>query len=118
MTLAERIRRAARLKGVKDGELAAVAGISSSGLSKIMNQKVSPRFDTVEAIVEALGMSLQEFFGLGEDPAAERALMLLREEAGRGEWPAATRGHEVSDELLGRAIRIALEVVRREKQER
>jgi len=119
MTLAERIRNAARLRGLKEGELAASAGISPSGLSKIMNGRVSPRFETVESIVEALGMELAEFFALGDD-AAGRALLILRERSEGMTWsPPGARGsggERVSDEMLSRAIRIALDVLRREQE--
>ena len=119
MTLAERIRLAARLRDLRDGELAAMAGLSASGLSKILNGKVVPRFDTVEALVDALGMGLGEFFSLGETITPGRALMLLKErtdlsDAAPGDYPRLLTEADLSDEVLTRAIRIALKIVREE----
>ncbi len=118
MTLGDRIRRAARLRGMQDGELAAAAGVSPSGLSKIMNDHVVPRFNTLEAIVKALGLTLSEFFGIEEEATLERARFLVRE--GTAEGSAFDRRRttpdlhagQISDELLARAIRIALRLLR------
>jgi transcriptional regulator with XRE-family HTH domain len=118
MTLGERIRRAARLRGMQDGELAAAAGVSQSGLSKIMNDHVVPRFNTLEAIVKALRLTMSEFFELEEEATLDRARFLVRE--GTAEGPSFDRrkaapdlpAEKVSDELLARAIRIALRLLR------
>lgn len=115
MEFGERVRRAARRKGLQEGELADRAGLSRSGLSKILNGHVVPRLDTVEAIVEALDMPLAEFFGGEKKRDPGQALMLLREDLARLDTAGPGTGtHEITDDMLARAIRIALRILDQE----
>ena len=65
MTFAEALRLAMREKGIKQKHLVSATGFSDAYISMLVNGKVEdPKFSTAEAVIRALGMSLDEFAAL------------------------------------------------------
>lgn len=62
-------------RGVRQAELARIACIPRSTLSRCVTGMVEPRMDTVKAIADALGVSM-EFFILKETPPEPPKLKL------------------------------------------
>jgi len=59
-TLGERIRRLREAMGLSQDELAKRAGIGRVTLSRIENGEQSPRLSTLEALAQALGISIEQ----------------------------------------------------------
>ena len=62
MTFAEALRKAMRERGIKQVHIVRATGLSDAYVSMLTNGKVDdPKFSTAEAVIHALGMSLDEF---------------------------------------------------------
>lgn len=121
MEIGKRILAALEETGLKQEAVARAAGIRSATLSDIINGKTkSPGYDTVRAIIEALGMTEMEFYSLGEEsPSFDRSTgEFTKEELAEYRGKIAARGltGDLSDEELARIIRIALKVVEGERK--
>ena len=65
MTFAEALRRAMQERGIKQVHIVRATGFSDAYVSMLVNGKVEdPKFSTAEAVIHALGMSLDEFSAL------------------------------------------------------
>ena len=112
MTLGERIRRWVARQGISQKELAHEAGLHPSDLSKIINGNRDPGFSTLKSIVDGLGISMVEFFSLGESaPSADRGVVSEDLEEWRGKVLGARKGKDITiedltDEELRKIIRI------------
>lgn len=58
MLLHEKIKQEMQRKGISQNRLSKAANISQSGLSSIVNGKVSPKEETLRLIADALGCSV------------------------------------------------------------
>ena len=67
MDIGENIRKVRDLKGFSQQALAESIGLSQKQLSRIETNQVSPTFDTLEKICEALGISLKNLLQFNED---------------------------------------------------
>ena len=78
-----RVRHARMTKGMRLKEVATRAGCSESLLSKVENYKVTPSLHMLHRVAEALGITIGELFGPGNEPdrvvtkAGERPLVTL-----------------------------------------
>lgn len=59
----DNLRDALERKGISQKQLASLAEVSENGISKILGGTRQIRFDTLEAICEALDVSPGELFG-------------------------------------------------------
>ena len=79
------VRKEAKRRGIKIKQLADLAGVSQSGLYKIMQKNREPGFDTVEILAEALGVTPESLLvdplkrTLNRPPSVEEALSILTE---------------------------------------
>lgn len=65
MTFAEALRMAMKKRGIKQVHIVRATGLSDAYVSMLVNGKVDdPKFSTAEAVIHALGMSLDEFSAL------------------------------------------------------
>lgn len=65
MTFAEALRRAMNERGIKQKDIVRATGFSDAYVSMLVNGKVEdPKFSTAEAVIHAIGMSLDEFSAL------------------------------------------------------
>lgn len=64
-----RIRAARRRRGISGRALAREIGVSASLISQIETEKSSPSVSTLYAITTALGISIEDLFGPGAQPA-------------------------------------------------
>ena len=67
MDIGENIRKVRDLKGFSQQALAESIGLSQKQLSRIETNQVSPTFDTLEKICEALGITLKNLLQFNED---------------------------------------------------
>ena len=67
MDIGENIRKVRDLKGFSQQVLAESIGLSQKQLSRIETNQVSPTFDTLEKICEALGITLKNLLQFNED---------------------------------------------------
>ena len=67
MDIGENIRKVRDLKGFSQQSLAESIGLSQKQLSRIETNQVSPTFDTLEKICEALGITLKNLLQFNED---------------------------------------------------
>ncbi len=67
MNLGKSIRIALAVEGLKIGDLANKSGISRQHISCIINNKKSPRMNSLQLISDALGYSVSDLIKLGED---------------------------------------------------
>ena len=67
MDIGENIRKVRDLKGFSQQALAESIGLSQKQLSRIETNQVSPTFDTLEKICEALGITLKNLLQINED---------------------------------------------------
>ena len=67
MDIGENIRKVRDLKGFSQQALAESIGLSQKQLSRIETNQVSPTFDTLEKICEALGITLKNLLLFNED---------------------------------------------------
>ena len=68
----EMIRKQRHQAGLSIEGLALSAGISPNYLGDVERGKKKPSLDTLERLLSALGISLQEFFTFGEEPHPRR----------------------------------------------
>ena len=62
MTFAEALRLAMREHGIKQVDIVRATGLTDAYVSMLVNGKIEdPKFTTAEAVIHALGMSLDEF---------------------------------------------------------
>lgn len=62
MTFAEALRQAMKERGIKQVHIVKATGLSDAYVSMLVNGKVEdPKFGTAELVIDALGMSLDEF---------------------------------------------------------
>lgn len=66
MNLGERIRQIRLAKNIQSNELADKIGITNVYLSYIEHGTKTPKFDTLQEICDALGVTLSEFFTFAE----------------------------------------------------
>lgn len=65
MTFADALRRAMAERGIKQRDIVRATGFSDAYVSMLVNGKVEdPKFSTAEAVIHAIGMSLDEFSAL------------------------------------------------------
>jgi transcriptional regulator with XRE-family HTH domain len=83
--------------GLSQRALASRAGVPSSSISLIENRKVSPSVSSLKRLLDALGVSLSEFFG--EDEPRPRQTVFRK-----SEMPQLGRG-EISYRQVGRNLR-------------
>lgn len=67
MDIGENIRKVRDLKGFSQQALAESIGLSQKQLSRIETNQVSPTFDTLEKICDALGITLKNLLQFNED---------------------------------------------------
>ena len=67
MDIGENIRKVRDLKGFSQQALAESIGLSQKQLSRIETNQVSPTFDTLEKICEALNINLKNLLQFNED---------------------------------------------------
>ena len=67
MDIGENIRKVRDLKGFSQQALAESIGLSQKQLSRIETNQVSPTFDTLEKICDALGITLKNLLHFNED---------------------------------------------------
>ncbi len=68
MTLAERLNRLKDRSGLSWNEIIKISGVPESTLHRVLNgNTANPGFDTVEAIVAALGFTLNDLYEDAED---------------------------------------------------
>jgi transcriptional regulator with XRE-family HTH domain len=60
MSIADRIQEEMKKRGISQNKLAKAAQISQSGLSSIINGASSPKENTLQALANALGISVSE----------------------------------------------------------
>lgn len=60
MSIADRIQKEMKKRGISQNKLAKAAQISQSGLSSIINGASSPKENTLQALANALGISVSE----------------------------------------------------------
>jgi len=79
MTAGELVRTARGRAGLTQLELGKRAGVTQAGISRIEDERVSPRFDTLARLLEACGFSIEIAPRLGEgvDRTAIRELLRL-----------------------------------------
>ena len=63
MTNGERLRALREKKGLTQEQLALLAGVRQSVVSKIERGVIDPRFSTMQALARALGMRLDKLEG-------------------------------------------------------
>lgn len=78
MSTASKIAALMEKRGISQNELAHLAQISQSGLSSIVNGKVSPRVDTLMAIAQILNVSICELLS-DEDTQSKNAIAIAPE---------------------------------------
>lgn len=62
MTFAEALRIAMKERGIRQKDICAATGLSDAYVSMLVNGKVDdPKWSTAEAVIRALGMSLDDF---------------------------------------------------------
>lgn len=67
MTFAEALKKAMHEKGIKQVHIVKATGLSDAYVSMLVSGKIKdPKFSTAEAVIHALGMSLDEFSKLKE----------------------------------------------------
>jgi len=73
------LRTARRRAGLSQRVLAERAGVTQAAISRIEDGKTSPRFDTLERLLEACGFTLElaHWLGEGVDRTAIRELLRL-----------------------------------------
>ena len=64
--IGENIIKYRKLKGMSQKHLAEVLNMSQQGLLKIEKGQVNPRSDTIEKIIEVLGITPNQLFGVKE----------------------------------------------------
>lgn len=67
MNLAKSMKVAMAMRGLNQGQLAALTGIHSTNLSKMMNGKYGIHDENLSKIAEAVNMKVSDFVKLGED---------------------------------------------------
>lgn len=67
MNLAKSIRVAMAMRGLNQGQLAALTGIHQTNLSKMLNGKYGINDETLQKIADAVEMKVSDFVKLGED---------------------------------------------------
>lgn len=65
MTFAEKAKMIMKERGIAQNELARRAGLSSSGISTTLREGGNPRESSMTAILDALGMTFEEFWAGG-----------------------------------------------------
>ena len=65
MTFAEKAKMIMKQRGIAQNELARQAGLSSSGISTTLREGGNPRESSMVAILDALGMTFEEFWADG-----------------------------------------------------
>lgn len=83
-TAAELVKRARMLRRLTAAELARVAGVPRSTISRIEGGKVSPSFDTVSAILHSIGFTLSNEL---KDEPDDRLMLETAHALRRGEIP-------------------------------
>lgn len=71
MTIGEKIKARMKEKGLSQNELARRAGLSSSGISTIINGAFEPRMDNLRQIAQVLECKPADL--LDDDPKTEKA---------------------------------------------
>jgi transcriptional regulator with XRE-family HTH domain len=61
--LGQQLKSLRKLKGLRQDQLAELAGIDSKSLSRIERGVFLPSLDTVQKLADALGISVAEMFG-------------------------------------------------------
>lgn len=69
MSIGENIRKKMKQAGISQNELARRAGLSSSGMSTIINGTFEPRMDNLRQIAQALGCPLSDLL---DEPDAQK----------------------------------------------
>ena len=79
MDAAAMVRMARRRAGLSQRELARRSGVTQATISRIESGKMSPTFDSLNALVEACGMQLeiQDRIDSGEDRALIQDLLRM-----------------------------------------
>ncbi len=65
--ISEKIKNLRKERGLKISELAQRAGVSKSYISQLERGMISPKIDTLKKILDALGISINEFFSETEE---------------------------------------------------
>ena len=68
MNIGENIVRYRKSKGILQKYIADKTGISQQGLHKIEKGQVSPRADTLVKVIDVLGITPNQLFGVEEIP--------------------------------------------------
>lgn len=63
----KKIRKIMEMRGINQSELAERAGLTTGGISLILNDKRMPKWDTMCALADALGVSVAELRDEEED---------------------------------------------------
>ncbi len=73
------LRHARKVAGLSQHTLSTRAGVTQASISRIEDGKTSPRFDTLDRLLEACGFSLDlaPRLGVGVDRTAMRELLRL-----------------------------------------
>lgn len=67
MRLGEQIKKVRLAKGLSQKEVVLGANIEKAQFSRIENNKTDPSFSTIEKIANAMGCTMSELFGAGEE---------------------------------------------------
>lgn len=77
--LGERIRRLRKLKGMSQEQLAEIAGIHTNYVGQVERGEKNLTIDTLQKIVEGLGVTLEELFRYVDPMKKKDALSLIVE---------------------------------------
>lgn len=77
MNIGEVIKDIRESQNISMNQLAKIADISQSSLSRIESGLSQPTFDVLERIISALGLSLAEFFSNEQQPVVDPSIVRL-----------------------------------------
>lgn len=82
MNFAEKLKTLMKLRGLNQGELSKLCGVSQNAVSKWLSGKAEPSISNTIAVARALGVTVADL--TGEEPieltSADRKLLALSEE--------------------------------------
>lgn len=82
MNFAEKLKTLMKLRGLKQGELSKLSGVSQNAVSKWLSGKAEPSISNTVAVAKALGVTVADL--TGEEPveltSADRKLLALPED--------------------------------------
>lgn len=113
MDIGGRLREVRESRGLSQRELASRAGLTSGAISLIEQNKSSPSVASLKSLLDAIPMTLSEFFARVEENGAQKFFYTAEEfiELSPQEIGLSDRAAKVSLRQLGDASRHALQVL-------